>query len=82
MIDAYLVLRGPGVVGTTIQVFNGATAITDAMDAGGSDEAIVRAASLDDSAWEIVAGGTLKITSAAGATQPDATVYVTGIRVA
>lgn len=82
VIDAYTVLRGAGVTSATLQVFNGASAITDAMDVSGSDKDIVRAASLDDAAWEIAAGGTLRITSATGATQPDATVYVTGIRVA
>lgn len=82
VIDAWLVLRGAGVASTTLQVKNGAIAITDAMAASGSDQAIVRAASLDDAAWEIAAAGTLRVTSATGATQPAATVYVRGIRVA
>lgn len=81
VIDAWLVLRGAGVSTTTLQVKNGATAITDAMAASGSDKAIVRATSIDDAQWEISAGGTLRITSATGASQPDATVYVRGIRV-
>lgn len=79
--DAWLVLRGAGVVSTTLQVKNGATAITDAMAASGADQAIVRAASIDDAAWEIAAAGTLRVTSATGATQPAATVFVRGIRV-
>jgi hypothetical protein len=82
VIDAWLVLRGAGVATTTLQVKNGATAITDAMAASGSDQDLVRAASLNDAAWEIAAGGTLRVTSATGATQPDATVFVLGIRVA
>lgn len=82
VIDAWLVLRGAGVENTTLQVKNGATAITDAMAASGSDKAVVRAATLDDAQWEIAAGGTLRVTSATGATQPDATVYVLGHRVA
>lgn len=82
VIDAWIVLRGAGVANTTLQIKNGATAITDALVASGSDKAIVRAASLDDAQWEIAAGGTLRVTSAVGATQPDATVYVRGIRVA
>jgi len=82
VIDAWLVLRGAGVSTTTLQVKNGTSAITDAMAASGSDKDIVRAASLDDAAYEIAAGGTLRVTSATGATQPAATVYVRGIRVA
>jgi len=82
VIDAYLVLRGAGVASTTLTVKNGSTAITDAMAASGSDKAIVRAATLDDAQWELAAGGTLRVTSATGATQPAATVYVIAHRVA
>lgn len=82
VIDAWLVLRGAGVATTTLQVKNGANAITDAMAASGSDTAIVRAATLNDANYEIAAGGTLRVTSATGATQPAATVYVSGVRVA
>jgi len=81
VIDAWLVLKGAGVSTTTLQVKNGTSAITNAMAASGSDQALVRAASLDDAAWEIAAGGTLRVTSATGATQPDADVFVLGIRV-
>jgi predicted RecA/RadA family phage recombinase len=81
VIDAWLVLRGAGVATTTLTVKNGATAITDAMAASGSDKALVRCATLDDDQWEIAAAGTLRVTSATGATQPDATVFVLGIRV-
>lgn len=81
VIDAYLVLRGAGVASTTLTVKNSATAITDAMAASGSDKAIVRAATLDDAQWELAAGGTLRVTSATGATQPAATVYVIAHRV-
>ena len=82
VIDAWLILRGAGVATTTLQVKNAANAITDAMAASGSDKALVRAAEIDDAYHEIAAGGTLRVTSATGATQPEATVYVLGIRVA
>lgn len=81
VIDAYLVLKGAGVATTTLQVFNGASAISDAMDASGSDKALIRAAEIDDAAYEIAAAGTLRITSATGATQPDALVVVTAVKV-
>jgi hypothetical protein len=81
VIDAYLILRGAGVASTTLTVKNGASAITNAMAASGSDQALVRATTIDDAAYEIAAAGTLRVTSATGATQPAATVYVTAIRV-
>lgn len=81
VIDAYLALKGAGVANTTLQVFNGASAISDAMAASGADKAVVRAAELDDAAYEIAAAGTLRVTSATGATQPDALVVVTAVRV-
>lgn len=81
VIDAWHVLRGAGVGSETLQVKNGANAITDTMAASGSDKAVVRAASLDDAYWEIAAGGTLRVTSAGGVSQPDATVYVLAVRV-
>jgi hypothetical protein len=80
--DAWLVLKGAGVSTTTLQVKNGTNAISDAMAASGSDKALVRAASIDDAYNEIAAGGTLRVTSATGASQPDAVVYVLGFRVA
>lgn len=82
VIDAYLILRGAGVASTTLQVKNGATAITSTMAASGSDTALVRCTTIDDAQYEIAAGGTLRVTSATGATQPAATVYVTCLRVA
>ena len=82
VIDCWMVLRGAGVASTTIQVKNAAAAISSLMAASGSDQALVRTASIDDAAYEIAAGGTLRVTSATGASQPAATVYVLGIRVA
>lgn len=82
VIDAWLVLRGAGVPSTTLQVKNGADAITSTMAASGADQALVRATSINDAFHEIAAGGTLRVTSASGATQPAATVYVLGVRVA
>lgn len=82
ILDAYLILRGAGIATTTLQIFNGANAITDAMAASGSDTDIVRAATIDDAHYEIDAAGTLRVTSATGATQPDALIVVTAVRVA
>jgi len=81
ILDAWFVLTGAGVASTTFQVKNGTNAITDAMDASGSDTAIVRATTINDAYHEIAAAGTLRVTSATGATQPAAIVYVLGVRV-
>lgn len=81
VIDARVVLRGAGVANTTLKVQNGATTITDAMDVSGSDKAMIRAATLDDAQWDISAGGTLRIKTETGATQPACTVFVEVVRV-
>lgn len=81
VIDAWLVLTGAGVATTTIVVGNGANAITDVMAASGSDGDLVRAATIDDDYHEIIATGSLRVTSETGATQPDCIVYVLAERV-
>jgi hypothetical protein len=83
VIDAWLVLTGAGVANTTFTVETGAgTAITDAMAGTGADKALVRCATLDDAQWDIAGGGTLRVESKTGATQPAATVFVRCIPVA
>lgn len=82
VIDAWLLLRGAGVTSAVLTVKNGANAITDGMAASGSDTALVRASTIDDAYYEIAAGGTLRVTGSGGAAQPEATVYILGIRVA
>lgn len=54
---------GAGEASDTIQLFNGANAISDAMAWSGADNAIVRAATLDDAYSEVAAGGTLRATT-------------------
>lgn len=80
--DAWLVLTGAGVTSAVLTVKNGATAITDGMAASGADKALVRAATIDDAQADIAAAGTLRVTGSGGASQPAATVYVLGLRVA
>lgn len=77
VIDAWLVKRtGAGGGAGTIQIFNGASAITDAMSINVADQVIVRATTLDDAAYEIAAAGTLRITrTRTASTNEAATVY-------
>lgn len=82
VLDAYIILRGGGVLSSTLQVKNGASAITDAMASDGLDTALVRAEVINDANYEIAAGGTLRVTSAGGASQPAALVVVSAVRVA
>jgi hypothetical protein len=82
VIDCWLVLVGAGILNCTAQLFNGAGAITEAMAAGGSAHAMVRAAVIDHANAEVADSGTLRVTTATGATQPDMEVYVLGLRLA
>lgn len=54
---------GAGEVGDTIQLKNGANAISDAMDWSGADKVIVRAGELDDAQATVAASGTLRVTT-------------------
>lgn len=67
----------------TIQVKNGATAITDAISIDIADQAFAQAATYDDAAWEIAASGTLRVTrTRTASTDETCSVYVEGHRVA
>lgn len=81
VIDAWVVLRGAGVSTTTGVVGNAGNAITNLFDLSGSDTAVVRTTTLNDANWEIAAGGSLRFTTATGATQPACTVYVLAVRI-
>jgi hypothetical protein len=82
VLDAHVILRGSGVGSETLTVQNAGNAITNAMDVSGSDTAVVRAGTINDSNYEIDAGGTLRVASAGGATRPAALVVVNAVRVA
>lgn len=76
VVDAFLILRGTGVASEVVTIGNAANAISDALAASGADKALVRASTIDDANWEIEAGGSLRATPSAGASQPAMTVYV------
>lgn len=86
VIDVWAVhTGGAGEANDTIQVFNGANAISDAMSWAGADTALVRAAAINDANHEVAAGGTLRVTTTdddAGGDVGAGIVYVLGIRVA
>jgi predicted RecA/RadA family phage recombinase len=54
---------GAGEASDTIQLFNGANAISDAIAWSGADNVLVRAGTLNDANTEIAAGGTLRVTT-------------------
>ena len=87
VVDVWLVKTGGAGHATedTIQVKNGASAITEAIAVGAADKAVKRATEIDDAAHEIAAAGTLRITrtkGASGGNNVECTVYVLGVRVA
>jgi hypothetical protein len=64
VLDAWAVhTGGAGETSDTIQLFNGANAISDAMDWSGLDTVIVRAAQIDDAYHEVAKAGTLRVTT-------------------
>jgi len=76
---------GAGEANDTIQVLNGANAITDAMSWAGADNVIVRAGTIDDANSAVAAAGTLRVTTVdadAGADVGAGIVYVLAIPVA
>jgi hypothetical protein len=75
-------MRGAGVSLCTLVVGNAANAITNLMDVSGSDQAVVEASTINDAYYEIDAGGSLRVTTATGATQPACLVVVEGVVVA
>ena len=68
-----------GGAGDTVQVKNGTTAITNALDLNVSDKVVVAASTIDDAQWDVAAGGTLRVTGASGV---NAEVIIWTIRVA
>lgn len=86
VIDVWAIHEGgAGEVSDTLQIFNGANALTDAMDWAGADQAVVRALEIDDAYHEIAAGGTLRVTTTdadAGDDVGAGVVYVLALRVA
>lgn len=76
---------GAGEASDTLQLLNGADAISDAMSWAGADNALVRAASIDDANATVASGGTLRVTTTDNDTGGDVgagIVYVLAIPVA
>lgn len=67
----------------TVQVFNGASAITGAIVASGNDQVLQTTGfSIDDTTMDVSATGLLKVTSTKVGTNSACIVYVTVVRVA
>lgn len=84
VIDVWVVNLAAGTASDTIEVLNGAAAITDVMNASGADTIVTRAANINDANHEIAASGTLRVTETdgGGSDSPAMAVYVSAIRVA
>lgn len=79
VVDAYCQKQNGAGAGNSMQIKAGATAITDAM-ACAVDNTLTRAASIDDSASTIAAGGTLRLTATRAAGTRNALVVVRAIK--
>lgn len=67
----------------TVQVFNGASAVTGAIVASGNDQVLQTTGfSIDDTTMDVASGGLLKVTSTKVGTNSACIVYVTVLRVA
>ena len=82
VIDVVVQNKAAGGAADTITVKNGATAITDAIDTNKVDKTVTRAGTIDDAQSSIAAGGTLRVTKADGATDPNCDVFVIAVRTA
>ena len=81
VVDAWLQLQGAGVASSVMTIKNGSNAISQAMATTGSDQAVVRNATLNDATSMIPAGGILRATSSGGASQPAQQVFVLALRI-
>lgn len=54
---------GAGAAGNTVQVLQGGTAITNAMDTNVADEVIVRPATITDAQFDVTVGAQLRVTN-------------------
>lgn len=67
----------------TVQVFNGASAVTGAIVASGNDQVLQTTGfSIDDATMDVASGALLKVTSTKVGTNSACVVYVTVLRVA
>jgi hypothetical protein len=83
ILDAYVIMKGAGVLNTTLTVVdNAGAAITSAMDVSGADKALIRTTAIDDAKYTIGAGENFGIKTETGATQPACLVVVNAVRVA
>jgi len=80
VIDVVVQNKAAGGAADTITVKNGATAITDAIDTNKADKTVTRAGTIDDAQSLISAGGTLRVTKADGANDPNCDVFVVCVR--
>jgi hypothetical protein len=83
VVDCWAVKTGgAGGAANTVQLFNGANAISDAMSININDKAVARAASIDDAYHEVAASGTLKVTRTKAGGNAACIVYVSAVRIA
>lgn len=82
IIDAFVIQQEGAMTSGVVRVYNGSNAISSTMSTAAADTTMARATTIDDAYCDIAAGGTLRITSSGGATQPKCLVLVEGVLMA
>jgi hypothetical protein len=80
--DVYVIQQEAAMTSGVVRLYNGANIISGTMSTAAADQTKVAAATIDDAYWEVAAGGTLRVTSSGGATQPKCMVFVEGVLIA
>jgi hypothetical protein len=82
ILDAYVIQQEAAMTSGVVRVYNGANAVSSTMSTAAADTTIARATTIDEAYYDVAAGGTLRITSSGGATQPKCLVVVEGVLMA
>lgn len=75
IIDVHVVALANGGAGDTVQIFNGANPVTDALDLQGADQAVVRAGTIDNDYQDFAEGDTITV-DPTDVTNPSCQVYI------
>lgn len=82
ILDAKVIQQEAAMTTGVVRVYNGSNAVSSTMSVAGADTTIARATTIDEAYYDVAAGGTLRITSSGGASQPKCLVIVDGVLMA
>lgn len=82
ILDVYVIQQAAAVTSEVCTLYNGTNAVSSTMSLAAADKSVARATTIDDAYWDVAAGGTLRVTTSAGASQPQCVVVVEGVLIA